>query len=78
MTLINFKKGINPAQMDVLLSLFDTWDVEVDVLESPNDKIDFLPLTEKEKLHSIQLAEKDMLAGNLISFEEMKSRHPRS
>ena len=77
MTLINFKKGINPAQMDVLLSLFDTWDVEVDVLESPNDKIGFLPSTEDEKLHSIQLAEKEILAGNLISFDEMKSRHPR-
>ena len=77
MTLINFKKGINSAQLDVLLNLFDTWDVEVDVLESSSDKIGFLPSTEEEKLHSIQLAEDDMLAGKLISFEEMKSRHPR-
>ena len=77
MTLINFKKSINSSQLEVLLNLFDTWDVEVDILESPSDKISFLPSTEEEKLHSIQLAEDDMLAGKLISFEEMKSRHPR-
>ena len=36
----------------------------------------FLPSTEKEKLRSIQLAEEDILAGRLVSLEEMKTRHP--
>jgi len=31
-------------------------------------------MTQEEKLHSIQLAEEDILAGRLISLEEMKIR----
>ena len=76
MTQISFRKNINPAQLNTLLSLFHTWNIEVDVLESPNDEIYFLPSTEEEKLCSIQLAEEDILAGNLVSLEEMKARHP--
>jgi len=77
MTQISFRKGINSTQLNVLLSLFNTWNVEADILESPNDEICFLPLTEEEKLRSIQLAEEDILAGRLVSLEEMKTRHPR-
>ncbi|MCL2650551.1 MAG: hypothetical protein FWD60_05930 [Candidatus Azobacteroides sp.] len=78
MTQISFRKGINSTQLNILLELFNTWNIEADVLESPNDEIYFLPLTKVEKLHSIQLAEEDILAGRLISIEEMKTRHPRS
>ena len=77
MTQISFKKSINPAQLNVLLCLFHTWNIEADVLESPNDKIFFLPSTEEEKLRSIQLAEEDILANSLVSLEELKTRHPR-
>ena len=76
MTQISFRKNINPAQLNVLLGLFSTWNIEADVMESPNDDICFLPLTEDEKLGSIRLAEEDILAGRLISLEEMKTRHP--
>ena len=77
MTQIRFRKSINPAQLSVLLGLFNTWNVEADILENPNDEIYFLPSTEEEKLRSIQLAEEDILAGRLISLAEMKTRHPR-
>ena len=77
MTQISFRKSINPAQLNVLLGLFRTWNIEADVMESPNDDICFLPLTEEEKLRSIQLAEEDILAGRLVSLGEMKTRHPR-
>ena len=76
MTQISFRKGIDPAQLNVLLSLFSTWNVEADVLDSPTNEICFLPSTEEEKLCSIQLAEEDILAGRLVSLEEMKTRHP--
>ena len=77
MTQISFRKSINPAQLNVLLGLFRTWNIEADVLESPNDEICFLPLTEEEKLRSIKFAEEDILSGRLVSLEEMKTRHPR-
>ena len=77
MTQISFRKSINSTQLNVLLGLFSTWDVEADILESPSDEIYFLPATEEEKLRSIQLAEEDILAGRLVSLEEMKTRHPR-
>ena len=39
-------------------------------------KNDINPMLLEEQLHSIQLAEDDILAGRLISLEEMKTRHP--
>ena len=78
MTQISFRKSINPAQLNVLLGLFHTWDIEADVMESPNNDIRFLPLTEEEKLRSIQLAEGDILEGRLIPLRDMKTRHPLS
>ena len=78
MTQISFRKSINPAQLNVLLGLFNTWDIEAAILESPNDEIRFLPSTEEEKLRSIQFAEEDISADRLISLAEMKTRHPRS
>ena len=77
MTQINFRNGISPTHLSVLSSLFSTWNIEADISESNIDEIFHLPVTEEEKLRSIQLAEEDVLAGRLISLEEMKTRHPR-
>ena len=38
MTQIKFKSGINPAQMNILLSLFNSWNVEAEVLQETSGK----------------------------------------